>query len=239
MCVRVLPLRGYAALLEVLDADLVDESPPFCPSSGRRMEQNGRIWKTLRTRLREVRVERTYFYCRACGGHFPLEHALDLEGKRVTLGAESLYAASSDSYEEASRKVRNLVGVEVPKTTLLRHMAGVGEEIQAFEREDAEASPPAERVLLGIDGTGVPMAAREVEGVAGKQADGTAKTSEAKVIACFTADSQDPKTGEPRKDKTGRSGSGTACSRPRNWWCCPTGRSGSATPARRHSQDRK
>ena len=60
----------------------------------------------------------------------------------------------------------NLVGVEVPKTTLLRHVAGIGEEIQAFEREDAEASPPAGRVLLGIGGTGVPMTAQEIEGVA-------------------------------------------------------------------------
>ena len=48
------------------------------------------------------------------------------------------------------------------------------------------------------------MAAREVEGVAGKQADGAAKTREAKVIVCREAGSLDPKTGEPLKDKTGR-----------------------------------
>ena len=50
------------------------------------------------------------------------------------------------------------------------------------------------------------MVAREVEGAAGKQADGTAKTCEAKAVSCFTADSRDPKTGEPRKDR----GSGAA-----------------------------
>ena len=33
--------------------------------------------------------------------------------------------------------------------------------------------------------------------MAGKQADGTAKTSEAKTIVCFTADSRDPKAGRP------------------------------------------
>ena len=67
--------------------------------------------------------------------------------------------------------------------------------MQAFEREDAEAaSPAAERVILEIDGAGVPMAAREVEGVAGKQADGTAKTREAKAVTSFTADGRDPKT---------------------------------------------
>ena len=95
-------------------------------------------------------------------------------------------AAGSDSYEEASRKLRNLVGVTVSRAILQRHATRIGEEMQAFEREDVEAAPPpAERVLLGINGTGVPMAAREVEGVAGKQTDGTAKTSEAKAVHSF------------------------------------------------------
>ena len=65
---------------------------------------------------------------------------------------------------------------------------------------EGKTAAPAERVLPGIDCTGVPMAAREVEGVAGKQADGAAKTREAKAVVCREADSLDPKTGEPRKD---------------------------------------
>ena len=116
-------------------------------------------------------------------------------------------AASSDSYEEASRKLKNLAGVAVSKATLQRHGTRIGQEMQAFEREDVEAeAPAAERVLLEIDGTGVPMAAREVEGVAGKQADGTAKTREAKAVTSFTAERRDPKTGEPRKDKNSGAG---------------------------------
>ena len=86
---------------------------------------------------------------------------------------------------------------QMSKATFQRRGTRVGEEMQAFEREDVEA----EGVLVGIDGTGVPMAAREVEGVTGKQADGTANT-----IVCFTADSRDPKTGEPRKCTNGGAG---------------------------------
>ena len=132
-----------------------------------------------------------------------LDRVLGLEGKTVTPGAESLYAdvAGSESYGQASRKLKNLSGVEVSASTLQRHVVRIGGEIQAFEREDAEAAPPAKRVLLGIDGTGVPMAACEVEGVAGKQADGTAKTREAKAVVCRAVDTLDPKTGEPRKDR--------------------------------------
>ena len=48
------------------------------------------------------------------------------------------------------------------------------------------------------------MAAREIEGVAGKQADGTAKTSEAKVIVCREADRPGPKAGAPRADRESR-----------------------------------
>ena len=174
------------------------------------MDRHGRVGKTFGTRFGPVRVERHRFRCRECGGsHFPLDRALDLEGRTATPGAESLYAdaASSDSCGQASRKLRNLAGVEVPTSTLQRHVAGLGEEMQAFERADAAASPPGKRVLLGIDGAGVPMAAREVEGVAGKQPDGSAKTREAKAVVCREADSLDPKTGEPRKGrKSGAAG---------------------------------
>ena len=37
--------------------------------------------------------------------------------------------------------------------------------------------------------------------MAGKQADGAAKTSEAKAVVCLADDGLDPKTGEPRKDR--------------------------------------
>ena len=196
---------GGGALLEAVDARLAGKSPPSCPSCGRRMERRGRVGKTFGTRLGEARVRRRYFYCRKCGvGDYPLDRALRLAGKRVTPGAEAVYADAdgSDSCGEARRKLRNLAGAAVSRATLQRHATRIGEEMQAFEREDAEAaSPAAERVLPGIDGAGVPMAAREVEGVAGKQADGTAKTREAKAVVCSAADGRDPKTGEPRKDK--------------------------------------
>ena len=146
----------YAALPEARGAEL--PSPP-CPDCGRRMERHSRSGKTFQARMGPVRIERTYFRCRGTGFH-QLDRTLGLEGRTVTPGAESLYAdvASSQSCGQACRKLKNLAGVEVPKTTLLRHVAGIGEEMQAFERADAEASPAAERVLLGIDGTGVPMA---------------------------------------------------------------------------------
>ena len=138
--------KTCADLLEARDAA---DPPPPCPSCSQRTERHSRSAKTFRTRLGPVRVERTCFRCRDCGGGFhQLDRTLGLEGRTVTPGAESLYAdaASSDSYEEAGRKLKNLAGVDVPAATLQRHVAGIGEEMQAFEREDAEAEAPASNV---------------------------------------------------------------------------------------------
>ena len=210
---------GYGGAIARTDGRGGGEAASFDPRAGRRFHaakarrppgslsrgRGVRVGKTFGMRLGEARVKRRYFYCRKCGvGDYPLDRALRLAGKRVTPGAEAVYAdaAGSDSCGEARRKLRNLAGVAVSRATLQRHSVRIGEEMQAFAGEDAEAaSPAAERVLPGIDGTGVLMAAREVEGVAGKQADGTAKTREAKAVTSFTADGRDPKTGEPRKDK--------------------------------------
>lgn len=85
--------------------------------------------------------------------------------------------------------------MEVLKAALRHRGVQSGQEIQTFEQE----TPLADRVLAGTDGTGVPMVAGE--GMPGKQADSTAKNREAKTIVCCTAESRDPKTGEPRKDK--------------------------------------
>ena len=109
-------------LLEARDATLPSPSCPRC--CGRRMERHSRAGRTFRTRLGPVQVERTYFRCRDCGvGFRQLDRTLGLESKTAAPGTESLYAdaASSDSYEESGRKLKNLVGVEVPASTLQRH----------------------------------------------------------------------------------------------------------------------
>ena len=54
-------------------------------------------------------------------------------------------------------------------------------------------------MYLGMDGTGVPMRGAEVAGRTGKQADGSAKTREAKVVTVWTAESQDAE-GTPLRD---------------------------------------
>ena len=54
-------------------------------------------------------------------------------------------------------------------------------------------------MYLGMDGTGVPMRSQEVVDRAGKQADSSAKTREAKLVTIWTAESRDEE-GKPVRD---------------------------------------
>jgi len=192
----------YKSLLERVDAEI---PTPDCPTCGKPMERHHKYDKSFSSRLGPVKVERMYCRCRDCGsGFFPLDRALGLEGQTATPGAASIVAdtVGSDSFEEASRKLRNLAGVKVPATTLRRWARELGEDAQRFEREVVEEGKPgAERVYIEVDGTGVPMRQSETEGIAGRQEDGSARTREAKVIVTFTAEGRHPKTGEPMKDE--------------------------------------
>ena len=59
--------------------------------------------------------------------------------------------------------------------------------------------PVAPTLYVGMDGTGVPMRASEVEGYAGKQPDGSAKTREVKLCTVWSAEGRDEE-GTPVRD---------------------------------------
>ena len=190
------------ALLESLDARL---PVPDCPNCGARMERHRWSAKRFATRLGEVEVVRSYCRCRDCGGgHHPLDRVLGIEGESFTPGAASIIAdaVSDSSYEEASRKLGNLAGVNLHSSRLKRAALRIGEQVQCFERQevDAAAVPAAGRMYLAVDGTGVPVRREEVEGVRGKGEDGRAKSREAKLIEIHTAEASSPGTGDPQKD---------------------------------------
>ena len=75
-------------------------------------------------------------------------------------------------------------------------------------------SPRCWRALVNKEG-------RKENSVKGKQADGSAKTREAKVIAAFTADWKDPKTGLPVTDTGSDRVGGSIGSAATGWrtWC--------------------
>jgi len=109
-------------------------------------------------------------------------------------------AAALVSFEESSGLLHELAGVEVSAKQAERAGESLGAEIAVDEHQQVEEmGDGAPTMYLGMDGTGVPMRAQEVAGRAGKQADGSAKTREAKIVTIWTAESRD-KEGKPVRD---------------------------------------
>ena len=96
--------------------------------------------------------------------------------------------------------LRELAGVEVSAKQVERVAEALGNEIAADEHQSVEkTAPPTPTLYLGMDGTGVPMRAPELAGRTGKQADGSAKTREAKLVTVWTAEARDQE-GKPVRD---------------------------------------
>lgn len=84
-----------------------------------------------------------------------------------------------------------------------RKAEALGREIDQDERKNIETVPSVEippTVYLGMDGTGIPIRADELVGRKGKQADGSAKTREVKLVTVWSAESRD-KEGIPMRDE--------------------------------------
>ena len=100
------------------------------------------------------------------------------------------------SFEESGALLHELAGVEVSVKQVERAAEALGAEIAVDERQDVEGRRSGPTMYLGLDGTGVPMRPQEVADRAGKQADGSAKTRQAKLVTVWTAESRD-REGKP------------------------------------------
>jgi hypothetical protein len=205
MAARRQALRLAArALQQRLNADTSDhvgaELP--CPCGGC-AQYHGRHGKTFESALGPLQLERAYYHCEQCqSGFCPRDRALGLESFSLTPGVLRMTgsAAALVSFEESSGLLHELAGVEVSAKQAERAGESLGAEIAVDEHQQVEEmGDGAPTMYLGMDGTGVPMRAQEVAGRAGKQADGSAKTREAKIVTIWTAESRD-KEGKPVRD---------------------------------------
>jgi len=205
MAARRQVLRLAARALEQrLNADTGDHQGPElpCPCGGS-AQYHGRHEKTFESVLGSLQLERAYYHCERChSGFCPRDRALGLQGPSLTPGVRRMTASAAAlvSFEESSGLLHELAGVEVSAKQVERVAEALGAEIAVDERQQVEKTAPlAPTLYLGMDGTGVPMRAPEVAGRPGKQADGSAKTREAKVVTIWSAESRDPE-GKPTRD---------------------------------------
>jgi hypothetical protein len=207
--------RALEALVAGVGSGRRGEAAVCC--CGTRMQSRGREPKRIRTILGEIEFRRSRYVCPACGAsRFPGDEALDVAGTGFSPGLRRLMAraGSRDTFKQGREDLREYAGVEVDAKDVERVAEQTGKEIAAWEeRERAKVvkafpslKPPAEIPLLyaSYDGTGVPMVPWEVAGRKGKQADGSAKTREAKLGCVFTQTGVDEK-GWPVRDEAGTS----------------------------------
>jgi hypothetical protein len=187
-----------------LNADTSDYGGSTFPCScGKVAHYAGRRSKTFQTALGEMTLERAYYHCVACqGGFCPRDQALGMKDSSLSPAVTRMLslAAAMVSFQEADELMRELAGVPVGAKQVERTAEALGREIAKDERTVVEPSSPcATTMYLGMDGTGVPMRASELEGRQGKQPDGGSKTREVKLVAICSAEGLDHE-GTPVRD---------------------------------------
>ena len=109
-------------------------------------------------------------------------------------------AAAMVSFAESSELMQELAGIPVGPKQVERIAEALGREIAEDERIVVKPDlPVAPTMYLGMDGTGIPMRASEVNERKGKQSDGSAKTREVKLVTVWSAERRDEK-GFPVRD---------------------------------------
>ncbi len=206
--VRRQALRFAARIVEQrLNADHSDftgtRRPCSCGQQARFVERREKRFQTV---LGELRLERAYYYCAACGrGYCPRDQQWGMEDTPLSPAVTRMIATVGAlvSFQEGSDLLQELADVEVGAKQVERTAEALGAEVALDERQQVEAwkeRPRPPTLYLGMDGTGIPMRAEELRGRAGKQPDGSAQTREVKVCALWSAEARDAE-GLPRRDE--------------------------------------
>ena len=166
---------------------------------GARMESQGIRTKKLLTILGPVNYRRSLFQCPACKAtRCPGDEAIDVVDTSRSPGLRRMMAraGSQSPFKEGQEDLKVYAGIEVNAKEVERVAEGVGQALEAWslqERKEVLAQPEPLRpekslpvLYISADGTGIPMTREELLGRKGKQADGSAKTREAKLGCVFT-----------------------------------------------------
>jgi len=180
---------------------------------GQRMRSRGRRGKRLLTTLGRVDFARSFYQCEPCAqGRFPDDERLDIVQTTYSPGVRRLMAraGSQSQFEQAAEDLRCYAGLTVEAREIERVAEEVGRQVEQWlaaeqkrivQAAHTPAPAPASdtKFYVSFDGTGVPVRPSELVGRRGKQADGSARTREAKLGCVFTQVGLD-REGCPQRD---------------------------------------
>jgi hypothetical protein len=156
--------------------------------------------KHLVTVLAPVGVERAYYYCETCReGWVPKDADLDIVGTSLSPGVRRMMGqvGGKEAFDDGRKDLEVLAGIEVTTKAVERVSEAVGDQIEKQSQREREqimsgkvipfvGKAEIPMLYVAIDGSGVPVVARETEGRKGKDETGQAKTREAKLGCVFT-----------------------------------------------------
>ena len=168
--------------------------------------------------LNRAWCNRAWYHCAACGcGLAPRDGELGVDGVSMSPGLAAMNdrAAAAGPFAEAAGLLADLAGVRLTVKRVERAAEASGTAVAAAGRDRAALitarrlvplppSPLPDKLYAAIDGTGVPVTAKESAGRRGKgedeDEDGRARTLEVKLAVFFTQDKLDAK-GYPVRDR--------------------------------------
>jgi hypothetical protein len=215
LAIRTAMLKLGGTLLEgllMLDAGHI--GPRVDCGNGHQAEFAGYRDKTIDTVVGPARLRRAWYHCAACKhGLAPRDTELGVAGASLSPGLASMIAraAAAVPFAPARRLLAELAGIELTVkrversaeatgTAAARAISARADAVRARKvASRAPAGPVPDKLYIAVDGTGVPVVAREAEGRKGKAADGKARTREVKLACLFTQTSLDD-DGKPVRD---------------------------------------
>jgi hypothetical protein len=205
---------GGGMLGQLLAADPGHRGPRVPCGQGHEAEFVSYRDKVLDTVLGPVTLTRAWYHCAACGhGLAPRDAELGVAGTSMSPGLTAMNdrAAAAGPFAGAAGLLEDLAGVRLTAKRVERAAEASGAGQAAAVRGRAALitsrkvvplppSPLPDKLYGVIDGTGVPMTAKETAGREGKGEDGRARTREVKLAVFFTQDKLDD-DGYPVRDR--------------------------------------
>jgi hypothetical protein len=187
----------------VLEQFLNHELPQLLPVAQLRAGEQFHSWRCRQvvTLAGPIQLRRAY-YLGPQGGRCPLDEHLGLHHQYTPAVAQLLcWAGAMDpSFEQASQTLQRFAGLAIPNRQIPRVVQHYAAHAAAWMRQRAPQPQPTPVDILNLqaDMTGIPMRPEELQGVRGKQPDGTAKTRQIK-LGCVFTQSRDAH-GNPQRD---------------------------------------
>jgi hypothetical protein len=162
--------------------------------------------KPLLTAVGRVQISRPYYLCPHChSGQFPADVELDVEKTEFSPGVRRMQALVGQEapFDHGREQMNVLAGLEVTTKSVERTAEAIGEDIAQREQQQIqravqldlpiEMGEPIPILYVQMDGTGVPVVKKEIQGRLGKIAGQPAHTRETKLGCVFTQTHWDKK----------------------------------------------